>query len=88
VDRHVINIGSGAETSINELVRLIGAAVGRDPHLLYAGGQSGGVSRMCADLTLAHDRLGYKPQVFLEEGLRRVVAEDERFAARMTPHHG
>ena len=83
VDRRVINIGSGTETSINALVRRIGETVDREPHLLYTGGQSGGVSRMCADLTLARDLLGYEPRVFLEEGLRRLVSEDERFSVRL-----
>ncbi len=83
VDRRVINVGSGTETSINALVRLIGEVVAREPYLLYTGGQSGGVSRMCADLTLARDLLGYEPRVFLEDGLRRVVSEDERFSVRL-----
>jgi UDP-glucose 4-epimerase len=83
VDRCVINIGSGIETSVNDLVRRIGEAVKREPHVLYSAGQGGGVSRMCADLTLARDLLGYEPRVFLEEGLCRVVSEDERFSVRL-----
>jgi UDP-glucose 4-epimerase len=82
VDRRVINVGSGIETSINDLVRLVGEATGHDPEPLYVAGQSAGVSRMYADLTRARDLLGYKPKVFLQEGLRRFLAEDERFAVR------
>jgi UDP-glucose 4-epimerase len=88
VDRCVINVGSGVETSIDELVRRIADVTGREPHSLYVAHQSGGVSRMCADLTLARQQLGYDPQVFLEEGLRRVATEDERFAARLATPRG
>lgn len=80
VDRRVINVGSGVETSIDALVRLIEQATGYEPHPLYVSVQSGGVSRMRADLTLARDLLGYAPKVFLEDGLRRVLAEDRRFS--------
>ena len=83
VDRCVINIGSGTETSLNGLVRRIGETLDREPHVLYTAGQGGGVSRMCANLTLARDLLAYEPLVFLEEGLRRVVSEDERFSLRL-----
>ncbi len=80
VDRRVINVGSGTETSINSLVSLVATITGLEPHVLRVIGQNGGVSRMCADLTLARELLGYTPKTFLEEGLRRTLAEDERFA--------
>jgi UDP-glucose 4-epimerase len=83
VDQRVINVGSGVETSINDLVRLVGMVTGEEPHPLYVAGQSSGVSRMCADLSLAHDLLGYAPQVFLDDGLRRILAADQRFAAHL-----
>jgi nucleoside-diphosphate-sugar epimerase len=34
---------------------------------------------MRADLTRARTLLGYEPRVTLEDGLRRVISEDERF---------
>ncbi|MGQ9851000.1 MAG: NAD-dependent epimerase/dehydratase family protein [Aggregatilineaceae bacterium] len=84
VDRRVINVGSGAETSINELVRQIEALTGLQAHVLRVASENGGVSRMCADLALARDLLGWSPRVFLPEGLRRTLTEDERFVARVT----
>ncbi|NDJ79152.1 MAG: NAD-dependent epimerase/dehydratase family protein [Chloroflexi bacterium] len=80
VDRRVINVGSGVETDVNGLIKHIGQATDQEPQPLYVAGQSSGVSRMCADITLARELLDYEPQVFLEEGLRRVMTEDERFA--------
>ncbi len=83
VDRCVINVGSGTEISINQLAALIETITGREPQLLHVGSQSGGVSRMRADLTRARDLLGYTPEVHFEDGLRRVITEDERFAANV-----
>jgi UDP-glucose 4-epimerase len=82
VDQRVINIGSGTETSVNDLVRQIEAITGQEAHMLRVNEQGSGVSRMCADLTLARDLLDWTPKVFLEEGLRRTLAEDKRFAER------
>ncbi|HEX3052914.1 MAG TPA: NAD-dependent epimerase/dehydratase family protein [Aggregatilineaceae bacterium] len=84
VDRRVINVGSGEETKVETLVRMIGSITACEPHPLYVAGQSGGVSRMGADLALSRRLLGYEPHVFLEEGLRRVLEEDERFAVRLS----
>ncbi len=84
INRRVINIGSGTETSITSLVRLIENATGREAHPLYVNAQNGGVSRMCADLSLARELLNYAPQVFLEDGLHRTLTQDERFALRAT----
>ncbi|MCL4238770.1 MAG: NAD-dependent epimerase/dehydratase family protein [Anaerolineae bacterium] len=82
VNQRVINVGSGAETSVNDLVRQIEAITGREAHVLRVNEQDSGVSRMCADLTLARELLGWTPQTFLQEGLRRTLVSDERFAAR------
>jgi UDP-glucose 4-epimerase len=82
INQSVINVGSGTETGINDLIRLISKVTGRDPHTLYVGSQDAGVSRMRADLTRARILLGYEPRVTLEDGLRRVINEDERFALK------
>ncbi|NLE52244.1 MAG: NAD-dependent epimerase/dehydratase family protein [Chloroflexi bacterium] len=79
IDRKIINVGSGVETSIRALALAVGEVTGRDVHLLNVGAESGGVSRMCADLTRARALLGYEPKVFLNEGLQRMVERDVRF---------
>lgn len=76
----VINVGSGVETSINALVRLLEDVTGREAHALMVPDQSQGVMRMCADLTRAGALLGYAPKVTLEDGLRRMLAHDPRFS--------
>jgi nucleoside-diphosphate-sugar epimerase len=75
----ILNIGSGRETSINELAEMVMRAVGRRVPVVHSPAQDGGVARLCADLRKAAQRLGYRPKVSLEEGLRRMLREDPRF---------
>jgi UDP-glucose 4-epimerase len=75
----VINIGSGTETSIRELVRKVGEATGREVESLFNSNTSGGVSRMCADITLAVQKLNYRASIKLDEGLRLTLQRDPRF---------
>ena len=79
INRLVLNVGSGQETSVRDLARLVGEAAGQPVDVLYSKAESGGVSRMCADLRLAAERLGFRPRVGLAEGLRLTLERDERF---------
>jgi UDP-glucose 4-epimerase len=72
VNRLTINVGSGTETSVNDLVRYVERATGRRAHTVNNDVESGGVSRLCADIRLAQERLDYYPAISLEDGLRRV----------------
>ncbi len=80
VDRRIINVGYGRETSINDLVALVEEAVGRKVEVLHSPAESGGVSRLYADISLARQLLGYEPRVGLREGLRLTLEQDPRFA--------
>jgi len=79
VDRAVINVGSGLEVTINALVDAIERVAGRTAHRLYNPTESGGVSRLVADIALAREKLDFRPKVDLQTGLRRTLAEDEQF---------
>ncbi|MBX3065361.1 MAG: NAD-dependent epimerase/dehydratase family protein [Anaerolineae bacterium] len=79
VDRQVINVGSGVETSMNALVDTIAQVTNKTPSVIRNPKESGGVSRMRADLTLAAAKLNFRPQYKLVEGLRQMVALDSRF---------
>ena len=72
-NRLTINVGSGVGTSLNELVTAVGRALGKELTPLNVTAESGGVSRMCADLDRARERLDYTPLVSLEEGIRQVI---------------
>ena len=82
VNRMVINVGSGVETSIAELVDQIELVVGRSVNRIVNRNQSGGVPRLVADISRARMVLGFRPFVNLAEGLRLILGEDERFYGR------
>lgn len=75
----VLNIGSGEETTLLELVRQVKETTGHAPTVLGNEAQSSGVSRLVADLRAARQVLGYAPQVRLREGLRLLLAKDPQF---------
>lgn len=75
----VINLGSGSPVRLDALVRQIGEVTGRSPRVRFAPEQPGDVPLTWADRSLAHERLGWTPQVTLADGLRRVA---QRAASR------
>jgi len=79
VNRKIINIGSGQETSIQSLAELIHTATGSSTERLFTENQDGGASRMCANIRLAQAKLGYQPRISLEAGIRRMLTDDARF---------
>jgi UDP-glucose 4-epimerase len=70
----VFNIGSGTETSLVELAEALQRAMGSDLPLEYGPPRGvNGVSRRLADVSQAREKLGWKAEVDLDEGLRRLV---------------
>ena len=79
VDGKTINIGSGTEYSVVDLVKNVVELTGADTETIYNHKATGGVSRMRADITQASKHLGYKPKFGLAEGLARTLELDPRF---------
>lgn len=79
ISHSIINIGSGNETSIRELVRLVKEITGSHSEVIYNPQTDPGVSRMCANLTEARQKLGYQPRIGLQEGLRLTLERDPLF---------
>lgn len=75
----VINVGSGEETSILDLARLVLQVTGSSSNIITNPKSSGGVARMCANIALAERRLNYRPSISLETGLRLTLQRDPRF---------
>jgi UDP-glucose 4-epimerase len=84
ISHMIINVGSGVETSVRELVRLVLEVTGGRPELIYNPRTHPGVSRMRADLSLAHEKLGFHPQISLIEGLRLTLERDPRYRKEQT----
>ena len=64
------NIGTGVETSVNELVSELGVASGQVFNTDHAEARAGEVQRISLGADLAEEVLGWEPRVFLDEGIR------------------
>jgi UDP-glucose 4-epimerase len=78
VNRMVINIGSGTETSVRDLANLITEITHSKAKVLFNPHNDPGVHRLCADITVAKKKLNYTPRYSLEEGLRLTLEQDPR----------
>lgn len=79
INRQVINIGSGVETSILTLAQYVVEVTGSGAEWMYINEPDPGPSRMCADISLGQNLLGYQPRVSLQNGLETMVLRDSRF---------
>ena len=70
---HVINLGTGTQTSIAELARILVAEVGTDVEPTFRP-RDVLVTRRAADIRRAAEVLGWHPAVGVKEGLAEVVA--------------
>lgn len=78
VDGQIINIGSGEEIAINDLIAQIAAIAKTSANVLYNREASGGIARLVADIRVARDLLNFRPRTRLETGLRTLLASDPR----------
>ena len=69
----VINVATGGRISLNQLFEAMRTLIGVDVTPVYAEPRAGDVRDSQADISKAHDILGYEPRVSFEEGLRRTV---------------
>ncbi len=67
------NIGTGIETSDRALHTAVAAAVGGPDDPEFYPPRLGDLKRSCLDIGLAERVLGWRPQVALDEGVRRTV---------------
>ncbi|RPH60306.1 MAG: NAD-dependent epimerase/dehydratase family protein, partial [Chloroflexi bacterium] len=79
LDGLVINVGSGRETAVRDLVKAVMDVTDSKAQVIYNPKTSPGVSRMCADLTLAAQKLNYRPSISLVDGLRLTLQRDPHF---------
>jgi NAD dependent epimerase/dehydratase len=74
---NVVNIGSGTDVSIGDIVSKVGEIVGRSLEVAEEARRirpvKSEVSRLHADASLARELAGWEPEVSLDEGLRRTT---------------
>jgi len=74
-DSHgVYNVGTGAETSINELFRMLTSLTGSDCKEVHGPAKPGEQMRSVLDPSKIRQELGWDPKADLTDGLKRTVA--------------
>ena len=69
--RHmIINVASGKETTIKEILTLIAKNMNYNKEFVYKEARPGDVRRHFADISLIEKLIGFKPMVNLEEGIK------------------
>jgi UDP-glucose 4-epimerase len=74
ISGRAFNVARGEKTTLVDLVRMVGAAVGRELHAKHEAARAGDIAESIADITRARAELGYAPNVAVEEGLRLLLA--------------
>jgi UDP-glucose 4-epimerase len=70
----ILNVASGREVSVNELVRLMLELIGSDPGVEHVAPRPGDVRRHLASIELARELIGYEPRTSLRDGLAETIA--------------
>ncbi len=70
----VLNLGAGRRVSVLETIRALEAELGIEARIDFQPPRPGDVPRTWADVARAEQRIGYRPRVPFEEGIRRTAA--------------
>jgi UDP-glucose 4-epimerase len=73
-DGRLLNVGTGLETSVNGLFRLLAGITGFPGEPTMAAARPGDLHRSALDASLAADAIGWRPWTHLEDGLGETVA--------------
>ncbi|MBN2044431.1 MAG: NAD-dependent epimerase/dehydratase family protein [Anaerolineales bacterium] len=79
INQEVINIGSGEETTVRQVAEQVLQLTGNRGEILYTPRNDAGVSRLCADISLAQKKLSFTPRHSLTDGLQLTLERDPRF---------
>lgn len=74
IDDLAFNVGTGKETSVNELLEKFAQTLQSECHARYAPPRPGELRRNALDISRAQRLLGFAPKIPLEEGLRETMA--------------
>jgi UDP-glucose 4-epimerase len=69
----LVNVGTGVETSVNDLYKALARAAGVDRPAAMAADRPGELRRSCLDPGRAAIQLGWKPWTTVEDGAARVL---------------
>jgi UDP-glucose 4-epimerase len=69
IDARAFNVGTGVETTVNELAEQLGVAAGRSATVKRAPARAGEILRSALDVRKADRELGWRPRTTLAAGL-------------------
>lgn len=69
----VFNVANGEDHSVNELVDVLNKIIGKNIKPEYRPIRAGDVFKTCADIEKIKSKIGFKPSVGFEDGLRHTV---------------
>jgi UDP-glucose 4-epimerase len=69
----VINIACGEAVTVNEIIDMINASLGKNVKPIYADPRPGDVKHSLADITAATNLIGYEPVISFEQGLQKAI---------------
>ncbi len=70
---HLYNLGNSTPVTLQEMIAVLGRALGETPRIQELPPQPGDVGQTHADIALARAELGYEPQTTLAAGLDQFV---------------
>ena len=71
-ENHFLNIGTGVETSVNELANSMKSQFNSEINPIYKPARDGELNRSVLNNTKAKKELGWKPEYDLDEGMKQV----------------
>ncbi|HQO59075.1 MAG TPA: SDR family oxidoreductase [Candidatus Omnitrophota bacterium] len=74
INHEVFNVGNGADHTVLDLVAALNKIIGKNIEPRFLPARQGDVFRTLADISKIKDKIGYRPLVVFEEGLRKTVA--------------
>mgnify|MGYP000247663806 CR=1 FL=1 len=70
----IFNIGTGKQTSINELAKVIIRLTNSKSEVIYINPRRGDLPALCADISKIKEKLEWEPEFSLEKGLQRTIS--------------
>ena len=68
----VYNVACGDQVTLNDMVKMLQQITGKDIQPLYGPERPGDVKHSLADISKIQSKLGYRPQVLMQDGMKEV----------------
>ena len=73
-DGYAMNVGGGHRITVNDLIGHLREITGSMSEVVYSDKQKGDAEHTLAEISLAGELVGYRPETTIENGLKKIVA--------------